>query len=183
MAAIKAEYLDETKNELHILMELWVKVRDALQKALGTDPVTKEDEQEFLRVKSDGTKYQRVLKNKLTDAQTRIKKLDFNYEKMLDILRGSISIAHLRSLPESDVHRTLSDWHKISVQLNHVMGAYDFLSSEHAILARVSRGGKRGGKFSLSALKESGKLKWILIVLAVAVAAGVALVAMGVVEL
>jgi hypothetical protein len=63
------------------------------------------------------------------------------------------------------------------------MGAYDFLSSEHAVLARVSRGGKRGGGFSLSALKESGKLKWILIVLAVLVVAGVALVATGVVEL
>lgn len=146
MAVLKREYLEETAQELRLLQEIWEKVRSALQAALTSKAISKEDENDFLRVKSDGTKYHRILKRKLTDQQTRIKKLDFAYDRMLEILRASISIAHLRSLPESDVKRTLNEWHKINIQMNNIIGAYEFLQSDQINLSRVA---KRSGKKSL----------------------------------
>lgn len=139
MAVLKAEYLQETSREIRTLLELWEKVHEALEKAQGTEPITKEEEQDFLRVKSDGTKYHRILKKKLTDQATRIKRLDFAYDKMLEILRSSISIAHLRALPPSDVKKMRSDWHKINVQLHYVKGAYEFLASDQVNLSRVAK--------------------------------------------
>jgi len=158
MAVLKREYLEETAQELRLLQELWEKVRSALEAALTTKAISKEDENDFLRVKSDGTKYHRILKKKLTDQQTRIKKLDFAYDRMLEILRASISIAHLRSLPETDVKRTLNEWHKINVQLNNIIGAYEFLQSDQINLSRVAkRSDKRSLKDRITGIFKKGK--------------------------
>lgn len=139
MALLKAEFVKETADEVRMLIELWIKVRTYLNRGASSEPITKEDEQDFLRVKSDGTKYHRILKQKLTDQATRIKRLDFAYDKMIDILRSSISISHVRSLPEADLKRTLTEWHKIYVQLNNVLGAYEFLSSDQINLSKAAK--------------------------------------------
>jgi hypothetical protein len=139
MALLKTEYLQETVKELHLMVDLWQKVRDFLKIARSNEPITKEHEAEFLRVKSEGSKYHRILKRKLTDKETRIKKLDFPYDNMIEILRGSISIAHLRGLPEADQKKLQSDWHKTFIGLCTVAGAYEFLSSDQINLARAAK--------------------------------------------
>lgn len=143
MAGLKPEYIEETSKEISILLELWMKVRDFLKIANSGDPITKEDESTFLKVKSDGTKYHRILKKKLTDQTTRIKNLDFDYDRMIEILRGSISILHLRGLPEADMKKTSTEWHRVYIGLCHVAGAYDFLQSDQI---KISRGTKRPDK-------------------------------------
>jgi hypothetical protein len=143
MAILKVEYVEETAQELRTMLDLWLKVKHYLQKAVSGEPITREDEGDFLRIKSDGTKYHRILKNKMTDQKTRIKKLDFNYDRMIDILRSSISIQHLRSLPEADMKRSMTEWHRIYVQLCNALGAYDFLRSDQVNLAKAA---KRSGE-------------------------------------
>jgi hypothetical protein len=174
MAVLKPEYLEETAREIHLLLDLWQKVREALEKALATEPITKEDEQDFLRVKSDGTKYHRILKKKLTDQTTRIKRLDFAYDKMLEILRSSISIAHLRALPESDVKRMRTDWHRIYIQLCDIVGAYDFLRSDQVNLAKVAkRTGMGAGPLAKVRALVSNKQSLAILVALIVIVGGV----------
>lgn len=145
MAVLKPEYVEETTRELHTLLELWLKMREFLKIAMRHEPISKEHESDFLKVKSEGTKFHRILKKRLTDAETRIKKLDFAYDKMIEILRGSISIAHLRALPEADLKKIRSEWHGVYVGLCNVAGAYEFLGSDQINLRRAAkRAGGRG---------------------------------------
>ncbi len=147
MALLKQEYVEKTSRELETLLELWLKVREFLGIAMRNDPISKEQEADFLKVKSDGTKYHRILKKKLTDAETRIKRLDFPYDQMIEILRGSISIVHLRALPEADLKKIRTEWHRIQVGLCSVVGAYEFLGSDQINLRRAAKRAGGGGLF------------------------------------
>lgn len=145
-SALSEAYLEETQRELQILHDLWTKLRQAMDKAGSGEVISREEENEFLKIKSEGTKYHRILKGKLTDQKTRIKKLEFNYDRMVEMFRSSISISHIRNLPEADQTKMRADWHRISIQLQFILGAYDFLRSGEVVIKKRQPRKPKAGK-------------------------------------
>lgn len=145
-SALSEPYLEETQKELQILYDLWVKLRQAMDRATSGEVISREEENEFLRIKSDGTKYHRILKGKLSDQKTKIKKLEFNYDRMVEMFRGTISVAHIRNLPEADQTKMRSDWHRIAIQLQFILGAYEFLQSGEVVIKKRQHRRARGSK-------------------------------------
>jgi hypothetical protein len=151
-SALSEAYLEETQRELEIIYDLWMKLRQAIERAVSGEVISREEENEFLKIKSDGTKYHRILKGKLSDQKTKIKKLEFNYDRMVEIFRGTISIAHIRNLPDADQTKMRSDWHRIAIQLLFILGSYEFLQSGEVIIKKRQHRKSKGGKTGLPGL-------------------------------
>lgn len=109
--------LQEAQN----LMQLWIRTKSFLLKAISEQPITREDEQAFLETKSDISRYQRVLGPKLPEDA------DFGASRMQELLRQSISIGHLRGLPKSDKQNLLTAWHHVFIRLSRATGALQFV--------------------------------------------------------
>lgn len=160
-------------SEAQALMQLWLKTKTFFAKANTEDPISREEEQVFLENKSDITKYVRVLSPKLP-AEVQI-----GGEKIQDLMRQSISITHLRSLPRADKQALMSTWHQIFVSLSRSTGALQFIAEGYSPPER-HKGAKSGGA-NISDLKKAASKKgpekpsmlkskglWIAIILIVA---------------
>ncbi|MCD6386666.1 hypothetical protein J7M23_12945 [Candidatus Sumerlaeota bacterium] len=121
-AARKIAQIEETRNDLKQFYELWLRFRKYYLKAFTTEPITREEEQEFLEIKSEIAKYQRVLSEEVHES------LYFAGDKAIELLRKSISVAHLRTLPLVDKQLYYKLWHYIFIYLGRTLGAYQLFS-------------------------------------------------------
>jgi hypothetical protein len=104
------------------LMGLWLHTRQYFAKASSEEPITREDEQQFLEMKSQVTKAQRTVAPRIpADA-------GFGADKMIDLLRQSISISHLRGLPRPDRTAIMAQWHSVFIYLCRSVGALKFIA-------------------------------------------------------
>lgn len=121
-AARKIAQIEETLNDLKQLYELWLKFRKYYLKAFTTEPITREEEQEFLEIKSEIARYQRVLSEEVH------RSLYFAGDKAIELLRKSISVGHLRTLPQVDKQLYYKLWHYIFIYISRTLGAYQFFA-------------------------------------------------------
>lgn len=148
-------------------MGLWLRTRQFFAKANTEEPITREDEQQFLEMKSEITKYQRTVTPKMPA------KVGFGGERMTELLRQSISISHLRGLPKSDRTALLSTWHLVFILLTRAVGALKFIAEGYT----PSQAAKGAGGSNISDLKKAAGKKsgekpawltpkfWIILVL------------------
>ena len=131
-------------------MGLWLRTRQFFAKANAEEPITREDEQQFLEMKSEITKYQRTVTPKMPA------NVSFGGDRMTELLRQSISISHLRGLPKPDRMALLSTWHTVFILLTRAVGALKFIAEGYT----PSQSGSKGaGGSNISDLKKAAAKK------------------------
>lgn len=148
------------------LLTHWMRIRDFLLLSFQNDPITREQEQTFLELKSETARTQRVVGSKIPE------NLKFGADRITELLRQAISVAHLRGLPVADKMGLVGSWHFASVMLHRAVGALEYLAEGHAEVA-----GKKGGIRGIKAIKAEAaggtkRSKTPLIIAAVVVVAG-----------
>jgi hypothetical protein len=109
-------------GEAQNLLQLWIKIRAFLAKALTDEPISPDDERHFLEAKSDTSRFQRTLGLKLPEY------VNYGSDKIQEILRQSISISHLRGLPKADKQNLMASWHAVFVYLSQALGVLQFIN-------------------------------------------------------
>lgn len=123
MSAVKPVVVNElVVQEAQNLVKLWLNVKKFLVKAMGEDPITKEEEQAFLNAKTEVGRLTRSVGQKVPSDVT------VGGEKMQDLLRQAISIAHLRGLPKADKQVLVSNWHASYITLAQAYGCLVFIA-------------------------------------------------------
>ena len=115
-------------------------------RSFSQDPVSHEEEDDFLEVKSNIARYQRVIQKKIQDA------LHYGADMMQEILRQSISISHLRTLPISDRQKLYRSWHTVWIYLTRTLGAFKFF--EEAGYVHLPKKGEQ--LVSVMGMKKAG---------------------------
>jgi hypothetical protein len=126
------------------LMQLWMKTKMFLMRALAEDAITRDEEQSFLETKSEISKYQRTLGQKLPA------NISYAGDRMQEMLRQSISIGHLRGLPRPDKQHLLINWHHVFIHLARAVGALQLLVEGYVPAIKQ----KTGSGSSLAELKK-----------------------------
>ena len=125
------------------LLQLWVSFRKYFQRSFTSEPISRQEEQDFLELKSTLAKSYRAL------AQRSNELFYYGGDKILEILRQSISVGHLRALPIGDKRTLYTNWHTVFVYLSRTVGAYRFLAEGFVPLVRE----KREGMVSVAKIK------------------------------
>ena len=117
------------------LLQLWVSFRKYFQRSFTSEPISRQEEQDFLELKSTLAKSYRAL------AQRSNELFYYGGDKILEILRQSISVGHLRALPIGDKRTLYTNWHTVFVYLSRTVGAYRFLAEGFVPLLREKKDG------------------------------------------
>jgi hypothetical protein len=158
----------ENHKVLSDTLQKWLVFKRHFLKAFTQEPISPEDEQEFLEVKSQVNKNSRLLSQ-------RLKEVGYEGDKISNVLRQCISVAQLRAMPIPDRRGLYKEWHAIFVKLNQVDGALEFMAR-----GWVPRALDRQTGTSISDIKRMGggaakrkkKTLKVVIVLVVLVLAG-----------
>ncbi|MGI8908748.1 MAG: hypothetical protein ACR2IE_19930 [Candidatus Sumerlaeaceae bacterium] len=149
-------------------MQLWLRAKGFLAKATTEEPITRDEEQVFLETKSEISKVQRSIAQKLPAD------VSFGADRMQEILRQSISISHLRNLPKADKQSLASNWHYVFINLSRAMGALQFLAEGYTPPPRQQKQGSgikdlKGAASGKPEPKKKGALKkpstWIVLMI------------------
>lgn len=117
------------------LLQHWVAFRKFFQRSFTSEPVSRQEEQDFLELKSTIAKSHRAL------AQRSDELFYYGGDKILEILRQSISVGHLRALPMADKRTLYSSWHSVFVYLSRTVGVYRFLAEGYVPSERERKDG------------------------------------------
>ncbi len=145
MKVAKIAHPGETLTDLKELYDLWLKFRKYYLKSFTTEPISREDEQRFLEIKSSIAKYHRVLSDEIHES------LYFAGDKIIELLRKSISVGHLRSLPLVDKQLYYKTWHYIFLHIGRTVGAYQFITEG---FVPPKKAGKKDEGVTISGLKS-----------------------------
>jgi hypothetical protein len=155
-------YLQEAK-QLH---EFWTTFRSYIDKAFLTEEaITREEETRFLDSKSTTTRLVRSLGSGLPP------ELRFGGDKLVELLKSSISIQHFRSVPESERDQFIAQWHSIWLQIVRTIGGLEYISAGNKFVASKNAGAASGMKRGKKS-KKNAKMKKIIIGIVVLAAAG-----------
>jgi len=120
---IKPKDAQEIFDDLKKLHGLWLQVKKFLGLAFTTDAISSDMEYKFLEVKSQTSKFLRVLADKIDSHQFK-----YEPEKVTALLRQAISVNHIRGLPVADRQNMLILWHEVFIHITQVLGAFHLIS-------------------------------------------------------
>lgn len=169
MAPNKTDIANETAlKESQQLLNLWLQTKGFLAKAFTDTPVGAEEEKAFLETKSSVSQHTRLVSQKLP-AEVKI-----GGEKMQELLRQAISIAHLRGLPKADKMTLIANWHAAFINLARAVGCLQFINEGYAPTAKLTKAGT--SLSDLKGVKRKPKTDWagrikIVVILAMIAAA------------
>ncbi|GAB4312289.1 MAG: hypothetical protein Kow0059_02710 [Candidatus Sumerlaeia bacterium] len=172
---MKPNEVDEALQLARQMLQTWMQLKRFLIKANTSEPLTKDDERQFLEGKSEAARLQRSLTEKVKD------KINYGANRLQDFLRQTISVSHMRNLPVNDRRALFKEWHVVYIQLTRLAGALEFAQQT----GHVPRGARKGGgETTISSLKagasssKAGKRRGIppavFIIIGIGVAAGIA---------
>ena len=95
----------ELNASLQRLLEIWMRIKLAIQKAFGKGAITRELEQAFLKLKSDLSRLYRVIGDRLP------KELQFDGNEMIEMMKSATTMQNLHSLPLEEKRKVFS-WPK-----------------------------------------------------------------------
>lgn len=160
MAPSKTDLANEKAlQEGQQLLTLWLQAKNALAKAFTDAPISPEEERQFLEVKSSVSQFTRLVSQKLPPD------VKIGGERMQDLLRQAISIAHLRGLPQSDKQTLIANWHASFIQLARAVGCLQFITEGYQPQAKTAPG-RSGVVVKKKSADWGGRLK-IVIILAI----------------
>jgi len=123
------------------LLAQWLRFRQFYYKGISPEPITPDDETQFLEATSGIAQNIRKLGQRIDD-----KKFPFRKEEISSQLKGAISISHFRAMPENDQKVYYREWHKSLVYLSRTVGALKFQNEGYRPVEKLAKGRKRGGK-------------------------------------
>lgn len=146
------------------LAENWVLVRQFMQFAASNQEVTQEHEQNFLRVRTEVSKLQRSLSQKLPPG------IALKSKEMSELLKRIYSLSDIRNQPDTDRAILFETWHKVRISVIDVVGAMEYIAQgyDYDPSTRSDKGGTsisslKGGK----AKDDSGKKKTVIIIIGI----------------
>ncbi len=137
--------LDKEAEEAKRMWDLWMKYKNLILFAFSDKPITQQHEKMFLEVTGELQKQQRILLKFVP------RDIDFGAESITKLMKSSVSIAHLRDLPESDKKNLYTNWHNIYIHMTRMVGAMRFIAEGyvHKVKAKAEvdiRGMKKATK-------------------------------------
>jgi hypothetical protein len=121
---LKAKTVEECRPLAEQLLKQWLAIRKYLRLALSNEPITREQDHEFLQVKSQISKHYSQLRIRLP------KQLLGTLEVVQDVMKQALSVTHLRNLPTTDQRQVANLWHGYYVDLCRMAGALKFMTEE-----------------------------------------------------
>jgi len=109
----------ETQQSVKSVLDNWMRIKLAFQKAFSQGPITKEHETAFLKLKSELSRLNRQLGEKLPS------NLGFNSAQMMELMKNATTLQSLHSLPPQERRQLLEQWHQIYILLNRSLGALE----------------------------------------------------------
>ncbi len=175
MTIIKYKDAANTLQDIKSLHALWMRMRIFLDMSFTDEPLSADTEQNFLQVKSQLSKYLRVMAEKVDKTQFR-----YDPEKITNLLRQAISVTHLRGLPIPDRKTLFVTWHEVYVHLTQVMGAFSLICEGYQPKKKVKKDSsiaalKRGASDKKKKESSAGKIILIVVVIIVVVVGIIAL--------
>lgn len=161
MAPSKTDMANEAAlQEAQQLLNYWLQVKGYLAKAFTDTPVAPAEEQAFLQTKSQVSQYTRLVSQKLPPD------VKIGGERMQELLRQAISVAHMRSLPKADKQVMIMNWHGAFVNLARAVGCLQFIVEGYQPPPKATRGAKSAK--SKPKADWAGRIKLVVILAIIA---------------
>jgi hypothetical protein len=109
----------ELQQAVKALLENWMRIKLALQKAFSQGPILKEHDDAFLKLKSELSRANRQISERLPT------NLGFDSPQMMEMMKNATTLQSLHSLPPQERRTILAQWHRIYVLLNRSLGALE----------------------------------------------------------
>ena len=109
----------QLKGSVKELLETWMRIKLAFQKAFSREEITPEQENAFLQLKSDLSRHYRSVGSRLP------KDLQFDGDQMMEMLKNAISMQHLQNQPVNEKRRIFNFWHQVYVKMTRTLGALE----------------------------------------------------------
>jgi hypothetical protein len=143
----------ELQQAVRAMLENWMRIKLAFQKAFSQGPILKEHEDAFLKLKSELSRANRQISERLPT------NLGFDGPQMVDMMKNATTMQSLHALPPQVRRDILAQWHRIYILLNRSLGALEVVGEGyHPALHRgkllTDSARTAGGKRSLVKSKK-----------------------------
>lgn len=163
---ISKKDVDESFEDAQHLLEQWMKFKKYLTKSFTQEPISMDEESDFLETKSKIAKFQRMVGERVKDT------FYCGADKIQALTRQCISIMHLRSLPIIDRRNLLIEWHKVYVIITRLAGALQLIKEGYILKAKAKAGtsiasvkaGASSGKKAKKKIDSAAVMKYIIII-------------------
>jgi hypothetical protein len=150
---------EELVSSAENVISLWVEFRKCFRRAFGSHEITPQEEQHFLEIKSNLSRLQRVLAQRLPEG------FKYGSKGITELMAQCVSIASLRELPANDKKGLYQEWHKAFISLQNLRGILDMMEEGHHITFETTQAKSgnlkkdmRGGdKKEVGAMAKYGK--------------------------
>lgn len=135
----------QLNGSVKALLEIWLRIKLALQKAFSKGELSREQENAFLQLKSDLSRTYRQIAERLP------KDLAFDGDLMIEMMKNAISMQHLQNQAVNDKRNMFTAWHKIYVKMTRTYGALEVIDqgyypSIHRDLLKSTKPAAKTGK-------------------------------------
>lgn len=129
------------------ILGLWLRYRQFYLKGISSEPISPEDESQFLSTTSTLAQTMRKLAQRVDEKKYMLKQNDVSA-----LLKRTISIQYFRNLSPADQKAFYREWHTCAVYLSRAVGTFKFLSEGYVPPPPkpvAGKGGKGKGKSKL----------------------------------
>jgi len=121
---MKPQIIEESRPLADSLLKNWLEFRKFLRLAISDQPITREHDQAFLEIKSAVSRNFSQLRSRLP------RELTGSPERMQDLMKGALSVTHVRNMPSADRRNLYAFWHSFYVELCRTVGALKYMADE-----------------------------------------------------
>jgi len=132
---------------------LWIDFRKYIRKSFSDQPVTMQEEQDFLELKSQLTRLQRLLGQRMPEGS------QYGAHRMSDIMSKCISISVIRDLPLQDKKGLYALWHQVHIAQQRMLGILDLIREGHQVTFETVKAKSGNIKADFAASRKSNKKK------------------------
>lgn len=143
--ALQSKEITDLYGSVKRLLEIWMRIKLAIQRSFGKEPISAEQEQAFLKLKSDLSRLYRKVGDKLPP------ELGFEGDEMIEMMKNATTMANVQQLPLTEKRNIFSKWHRIYVLMTRAFGAMEVMNEGyhprlHRNLLKTKKGKKARGK-------------------------------------
>lgn len=119
--ALTPDVVDELFDQNKKLLELWMQIHSVMVKALADEPLTDEQETQYLQLKGEISRIYRLVSEKLPTG------LFFDGDKMMEMLKNAMTLEQLQKFPLPERQNFQRTWHLIYIKLTRALGALEVM--------------------------------------------------------
>ena len=152
---MKHQIVEESRPMADSLLKNWLAFHKFLRLAMSDQPITREQDQMFLQIKSAVSRTYSQIRSRLPRALTG------SPERMQDVMKTALSVSHIRNLPATDRRALYTLWHAFYVELCRTAGALKYMAEEKHYPRFDERESKASAniKADMAAEQRGGKKK------------------------